>query len=79
MIRIMLGHSMPECPKWWENFIADLQQRLNCCGDDVPVPAINYALEKYGARCRYLPGLSTQVAIDFDSEQNYTLFTLRWL
>jgi hypothetical protein len=77
MKQFNLAPSLAKCPIYWQNFITDLQDRTNHFDRDVATPIIQRELRPYGARYHFA-GPSPWGYIEFDREEQFTLFVLRW-
>lgn len=78
MIGFMLGRSMIDCPKYWENFIDAIPAVDRDSDKEVPIRVINRELRSYNARYRSAIGEYLHDYIEFSTEQDYTMFVLRW-
>ena len=72
-----LGENMYQCPKYWANFIYDLQDREKNYSRDVAIKTIQRELEKYGARYHFAGSMPNDW-ISFKDEKYFTMFVLRW-
>lgn len=77
MIGFELEKNMNQCPRHWYNFICDLQKQKKEYYRDVSMQRIQQALKLYGARYR-LNGSRPNPTIEFETEQGYMMFLLRW-
>ena len=75
MIGFKLGNRMISCPKYWENFIDAIP--MTDTFREVPITIINRELKKYNARHHFDAATAAEY-IEFKSEQDYTMFVLRW-
>ena len=74
MTRFDLGSNMKDCPKYWVNFIADINLKP---GYDVPLRRLQRELKKYNARY-HLAGSNPYDYIEFESEKDLSFFILRY-
>ena len=65
------------CPVYWQNFIEFLQSEFNMWNRDVSVPIIQRELKPYGGRY-HMAGFEPNGYIEFNTEQQFTLFALMW-
>lgn len=72
MIGFELSDRLIDCPLCWQNFITAAQEFF---WEDVAVRRINVMLKPYGGRYRMT---GENGFIEFESEQDYTLFALKW-
>lgn len=78
MIGFQLGNSMYQCPRYWANFIYDLQDREKDYSRDVNMSIIHQELKKYGAIYNEADLGEPNDWISFESEKDFTMFILRW-
>lgn len=78
MIGFELGESMYQCPKYWANFIYDLQDREKDYSRDVSMKVIRRELKKYHARYNQADLGQPNDWISFKDEKHFTMFVLRW-
>jgi hypothetical protein len=76
MIGFELGKNMSDCPDHWYNFITELQHQMDYYRD-VSVTKINKVLKIYGGRYRFT-GSRKNPTIEFENEQGYVMYLLRW-
>lgn len=74
MTKFDLGISMADCPKYWVNFIAEINMKP---GFDVPIRRIQNELKKYNARYRFRGSYLCDY-IEFASEKDLSFFILRY-
>lgn len=82
MIKMELAHTLVRCPRAWQNFILWLQKETNNFHRDVAMNIIQRELKKFNAEYHYVnhdreSGYPPDY-VSFDTEQDYTWFTLRW-
>ena len=75
--RFNLHSTFVGCPVYWQNFITHLQNEFDMWGREVSVTIIQRELKPYGGRY-HLAGSEPWDYIEFDTEQQFTLFVLRW-
>lgn len=76
IIGFELGANMADCPKCWYNFICDQQNKYNFYRD-VSVARIRSGLKPYGGRYHFR-GSRKHPTIEFETEQGYTMFLLKY-
>ena len=76
MIGFELGAIMSNCPNHWYNFITEFQHQMYY-NEDVSVTKINKALKIYGGRYRFR-GSRKNPTIEFENEEGYVMYLLRW-
>jgi len=77
MKHFSLHSTFAGCPIYWQNFIIYLNNEFDMWGRDVSVSIIQRELKPYGGRY-HLAGSESREYIEFDTEQQFTLFVLRW-
>jgi len=75
--RFELRNTFAQCPVSWQNFITHLQSEFDMWDRDVSVPIIQRELKLYGGRY-HIAGSEPNDYIEFDTEEQFTLFALRW-
>jgi hypothetical protein len=65
------------CPIYWQNFIIFLQSEFDLWNRDVSVPVIQRELRPYGGRY-HMAGSESNDYIEFDTEEQFAWFVLRW-
>jgi hypothetical protein len=75
--RFELRNTFARCPVYWQNFITHLQNENDMWNRDVSIPIIQRELKPYNGRYR-MAGSEPWDYIEFDTEQQFTLFVLRW-
>jgi len=75
--RFDLHSTFVGCPVYWQNFITHLQNENDMWDRDVSVPIIQRELKPYSGRY-HMAGSEPNDYIEFDTEQQFTLFVLRW-
>ena len=71
---LKLSQSMSTCPTVWQNFFyAECEDGLRDVYGDVRPSFINRRLKKYRAKL-----VNNDWDIEFDTEQDLTLFLLKW-
>ena len=82
MTKMELASTLGGCPGAWQNFILWLQRDSNNFYQDVAMNIIQQELKKFNAEYHYVSHDSRMFNppdyISFDTEQDYTWFTLRW-
>ncbi len=74
MTKFDLGTKMADCPKYWVNFIAEINMKP---GYDVPMRSLQSELKKYNARYRFRGSYLCDY-IEFESEKDLSFFILRY-
>ena len=77
MIGFKLGINMAHCPRYWANFVKNMQQIHNLHLQNVPDTILNKNLAKYNAKLVHLDNIATW-AVVFDEDKYYTWFKLEW-
>lgn len=73
----ILSKSLSQCPLGWQNFIIDLQNRIDKPeSDDFSIAVLNQELAPYKAHIREV--INQVAVVDFRDEVRYTLFTLKY-
>ena len=75
--RFDLHSTFAGCPVYWQNFIIHLQNENDMYDREVSVPIIQRELKPYGGRY-HMADSEPDDYIEFDTEQQFTLFALRW-
>lgn len=75
--RFDLHSTFVGCPVYWQNFITHLQNENDMWDRDVSVPIIQRELKPYRGRY-HMAGSEPNDYIEFDTEQQFTLFVLKW-
>ena len=65
------------CPIYWQNFITHLQNENDMWNREVSVPIIQGELRPFGGRY-HMAGSELYDYIDFNTDEQFTLFVLRW-
>ena len=74
-MKMELAFGLDGCPLAWQNFITWLQKESNNFHRDVAMNIIQRELKKFNAE--YIEH-HPEYYVSFDTEQDYTWFTLRW-
>lgn len=74
-MKIRLGREFYNCPVWWKNFVIEVHEGWDGREEEA-IERIHSALEPYRARTMRVDGVAF---IEFDDEEMYTLFVMRWL
>ena len=75
--RFDLHSTFAGCPVYWQNFIIYLQNENDMYDRDVSISLIQRELKPYYGRY-HMAGSEPWDYIEFDTEQQFTLFVLRW-
>lgn len=82
MIKMDLAFYFDGCPLSWQNFIIWLQKEKDSLYRDVSMDIIQRELKQFNAEYHYAindnEGFKSPDYVSFDTEQDYTWFTLRW-
>ena len=77
MTTMSLSYRMIDCPRPWQNFIRDLQEKHGHFGRDISMRLLNRELGQLNAHYRRA-GQDFFDYIEFDSERDMTFFMLKY-